>query len=249
MMKAVASLLFLLVACSAPAVVNVFIQDSNSVAWVKYQCTAGEIVRAFALDVTVDKGRILAISDFLRGPSTAGNTGYGIFPASFRDHLTVGPGNSVNWNVAEYTPLAVPGDHPGGTQAGLGSSGVTLEFGGLWEPATPAAIPGTAGTLCSLTISEQATVSVSANAARGGVVSTNPAVVLSPTFTSAVVHPPLPTLTGFSVTNGVVRVTFSWGELQTAGSISGPWTGTGNTNGLFTELTGSSNKFYRVRGP
>ena len=248
-MKTLASLLFLLVAFSAPAGVNVFIQDSNSVAWVKYQCTAGEIIQAFALDVTVDKGRILAVSDFLRGPSTAGNTGYGIFPASFRDHLTVGPGNSVNWNVAAYTPLAVPGDNPGGTQAGLGSPGVTLEFGGLWDVATPSAIPGASGTLCALTISEQATVSVSANAARGGVVSTNPAVVLSPSFTSAVVHPPLPAITGFSVTNGVVQVTFSWGELQTAGSISGPWTSTGNTNGLLTELTGDSNKFYRVRGP
>ena len=44
-------------------------------------------------------------------------------------------------------------------------------------------------------------------------------------------------------------MTFSWGELQAAGRISGPWTGTGNTNGLFTEATGNSNKFYRVRGP
>jgi hypothetical protein len=248
-MKVLASLLFLLAACSAPAEVNVFIQDSNSVAWVKYTCTAGEIVRAFALDVTVDHGRILAVSDFLRGPSTAGNTGYGVFPASFRDHLTVGPGNSVNWNVAAYTPLAVPDDNPGGTQAGLGTSGVTLEFGGLWEVAVPDAIPGASGTLCSLTISEQATVSVSANAARGGVVATDPAVVLSPNFASAVVHPPLPAITGFSVSNDAARVTFSWGELQTAGSISGPWNGTGTTNGLFTEPTVGSNRFYRVRGP
>ena len=249
MLTALASLFFLLVASSAPAVVNVFIQDSNSVAWVKYQCTAGENVRAFALDVTVDKGRILAVSDFLRGPSTAGNTGYGIFPASFRDHLTVGPGNGVNWDVAAYTPLAVPGDNPGGTQAGLGSSGVTLEFGGLWDVAAPDAIPGASGTLCSLTTSEQATVSVSANAARGGVVATDPTVVLSPTFTSAVVHPPLPAITDFSVSNGAARVTFSWGELQTAGHIAGPWTGTGTTNGLFTEPAVSSSRFYRVRGP
>jgi hypothetical protein len=248
-MKPLASLLFLLVPFSAPAGVHLFIEDSNSVAWVKYQCTAGEMVRAFALDVTVDKGRILAVSDFLRGPSTASHTGYGIFPASFRDHLTVGPDHSVNWDVAAYTPLAVPGDNPGGTQAGLGSPGVTLEFGGLWEPAPAAAVPGATGTLCSLTISEQATVSVSANAARGGVVSTDPAVVLDPTFTSAVVHPPLPAITGFSLSNQEVRVTFSWGELQTAGSLFGPWISTGNTNGLFTESTGNSNKFYQVRGP
>jgi hypothetical protein len=37
--------------------------------------------------------------------------------------------------------------------------------------------------------------------------------------------------------------------LQTAGSISGPWTSAGITNGVFTEATGNSNKFYRVRGP
>jgi hypothetical protein len=248
--RVVGGVLFSLLMVSASAEVRVFIQDSNSLAWVKYECTAGEVVRAFALDVTLDKGRIIGITNFLRGPGTAGNPGYGIFPASFRDHLTVGPGTSVNWNVPGYTPLAVVSDNPGGTQPGLGSAGVTLEFGGLWDPADPAAVPAETGTLCSLSISEQATVSVAANAARGGVVSTNPAVILTPTFAGAVVHPPVPVITGLSLTNGVLSVTFAGGELEKAAAISGQWTGTGNTSGQYTEsVAGNTNRFYRVRGP
>ena len=244
------AMLWLLLVAPAPAEVRVFIQESNALAWVRYECTAGEVVRAFALDVTVDKGRIVGISNFLRGPSTAGNSGYGIYPASFRDHLTVGPGTNVNWDVAEYTPLAVVADNPGGTQPGLGSAGVTLEFGGLWDPTDPAAVPGPTGTLCSVSISEQATVSVAANGARGGVVSTNPAVVLTPTFTGAVVQPPMPVITGLTLTNGVLQVTFAGGELETAPTVLGSWTGTGNSSGQHSEsVAGNTNKFYRVRGP
>ena len=74
---------------SAPATVRVFVQESNSVAWVNYECTAGEVIRAFAVDVTVDKGRIISISDFLRGPSTAAKPGYGVFPAERRGKNTI----------------------------------------------------------------------------------------------------------------------------------------------------------------
>lgn len=243
-------LAFCLLMASASAEVRVFIQESNSLAWVKYECTAGEVVRAFALDVTVDNGHIVGISDFLRGPSTAANPGYGIFPASFRDHLTVGPETNVNWNVPEYTPLAAAADNPGGTQPGLNSAGVTLEFGGLWDPAEPAAIPGATGTLCALQISEAATVSVAANAARGGVVSTNPAVILTPIFTGAMVHPAVPVVTGISLEDGILSVSFAGGELETAPTVLGDWTGTGNTTGEHSEpIAGGTNKFYRVRSP
>lgn len=243
-------IVFGLLLASASAEVRVFIQDSNSLAWVRYECTAGEVVRAFALDVTVNQGRILGVSNFLRGPSTAAQPGYGIFPASFRDHLAVGPGTNVNWNVAEYTPVASSADNPGGTQPGLNSAGVTLEFGGLWDPAAPAAIPGPTGTLCSLRLSETATVSVRANEARGGVVSTNPAVVLTPTFIGAVVQVPVPAITGLTVSNGILNITFTGGELETAPTVLGTWTGTGNITGEHSEaVAGNTNKFYRVRGP
>jgi len=69
------------------ATVRLFVQDTNGVAWLKYQCTAGAVVRAFALDVTVDQGVIFRVSDFLVGVSKPGAQGYGIFPASFRDGI------------------------------------------------------------------------------------------------------------------------------------------------------------------
>ncbi|MFL7792625.1 MAG: hypothetical protein AB8I69_10835 [Anaerolineae bacterium] len=239
--------LFLLLVATAPAAVNVSVQDSNGVAWIKYECTAGEVIRAFALNVTVDKGRIISIGDFHRGPSTAAEPGYGIFPASFRDHVTVGPGTNVDWNVIAYTPLAVVADDPENTLPGLDSAGVTLEFGGLWSPAVPGAVPGSTGTLCSLRISERASVSVAPNPSRGGVLAANPDVILDLQFTGAVVQPP--EITGLSLTNGLLSVTFAGGELEIAPAISGPWTGTGNTAGQHSEpIAGGTNKFYRVRG-
>jgi len=154
----------------------------------------------------------------------------------------------VNWDVEGYTPLAVVADNPGGTQPGLNTGGVTLEFGGLWDPAEPGAVPGPAGTLCSLRISERATVSVAANSLRGGVVATNPAVTLTPTFSGAVVQPP--EITVATVTNGVLQITFAGGELEAAPTLIGLWVGTGNSSGHHSEpVAGGTNKFYRVRSP
>ena len=51
---------------------------------------------------------------------------------------------------------------------GLGSAGVTLELGALWDPLVPEAIPEPAGTLCALHLSEADQVSLAANASRGG---------------------------------------------------------------------------------
>jgi hypothetical protein len=56
-----------------------------------------------------------------------------------------------------------------------------------------------------------------------------------------------PQISGLSLTNGVLRVTFAGGQLETAPAISGPWTGTGNTSGEHSEsIAGGTNKFYRV---
>src|SRR2546430_10405530 len=82
--------------------VRVFVQDTNGVAWLKYQCTAGEVVRAFALNVTVDNGQIFDISDFVVGPSLSTSKGYGIFPASFRDHAIVNSGTNVSYDLTQY---------------------------------------------------------------------------------------------------------------------------------------------------
>src|SRR5437016_931117 len=147
---------------SATASVRVFVQDLNGIAWIKYQCTAGEVVRAFALDVTVDRGIIFRVSDFTVGSSRPGAAGYGIFPAAFRDHATVNSGTNVTFDLSQYSPAAVVSDYPSDTLPGLYSSGITLELGSLWDPSLLTAIPGTNGTLCALHLSRAANVSVAA---------------------------------------------------------------------------------------
>jgi hypothetical protein len=235
--------LFLLVP-SAPAIVRVFVQPTNGLAYINYECTAGEVVRAFALDVTVDRGQILGITNYFRGPSTASAQGYGIFPASFRDHITVSSGSNANWSVSGYSPLAVAADAPGGTMPGLNSSGVTLELGALWDPAVPAAIPPSSGTLCALQISQTATVTVAANLSRSGIVAAPHDIVITPQFTGALVGPAIINTT---LLNGAITILFQGGELESAPALGGPWTGTGNTSGSFAEPVGTSPaKFYRV---
>lgn len=237
-----------LLGLQAKAEVRVFVEEANGLAWIRYECTAGESVRAFPLDVTVDQGRIVGVSDFFRGPGTETARGYGIFPAAFRDHITIGPGTNVNWATDAYSPLAVVADDPAGTQPGLGSGGVTLEFGALWDPADPATQPASEGILCALEISEGATVSVSANESRGGVVSADPDMILAPVFISAFVQPPQ--VTGLSVSDGLLTISFTGGELETAPTISGPWSGTGNSSGQYIGgMADGTNSFYRVRSP
>jgi hypothetical protein len=236
----------LLLIAPARAEVRVFVQNSNGVACINYQCTAGELVRSFALDVSVDRGQIVGISNFWRGPSTATGTGYGIFPASFRDHLT-GYGTNINWNVSGYTPLAVSADLPADTLPGLNSSGVTLEFGGLWDSRVPASIPSPMGTLCVLTLSQPALVSVAPNSSRGGVTGAFPESPINPVFNGALVSA---STISAALQNGSCSVHFTGGELQTAPSPEGPWTGTGNLSGDYTEsIETNQTRFFRVRAP
>jgi hypothetical protein len=234
----------LVVSLCARANVLVFVQATNGLACINYNCTAGEVVRAFALDVAVDRGQILGITNYFRGPCSATAQGYGIFPASFRDNVTVSTGSNATWSVSTYSPLAVPEDNPGGTQSGLNSSAVTLELGALWDPTVPAAFPPSSGTLCALQISQTANVSVTANSARGRIVAAPSDVVITPQFTGALVGP---AVIKTSLSNGMMTILFQGGELESAPTLGGPWTGTGNTSGTYTETTGvTAAKFFRV---
>jgi hypothetical protein len=166
-----------MMAVSASAAVRIIVEDMGGMAAVKYE-TDGEIVRAFALDVTVDAGVLVGVRDFHRGESTAEKPGYGIFPSAFAAAIEVDPetGEVVDWDVNDYTPEADPCDAPQDTLPGLGTYGVTLEMGALYSPPeddSPNA-PGTEGLLCRLPISEMATVSVKLNKIRGGIVLTDP---------------------------------------------------------------------------
>jgi hypothetical protein len=76
----------------------------------------------------------------------------------------------------------------------------------------------------------------------------DPDMILAPVFESAFVQPP--EVTGLSVSDGLLTITFAGGELETAPAVEGPWTGTGNSSGQFIGPAGNgTNMFYRVRSP
>lgn len=241
-------LLNCLVFASAQAEVRVFVQEDSRAASIKYECTGGEVVRAFALNVSVDRGQIIGVSNYFRGESTPTAQGYGIFPAAFRDFITVGNGTNIDWEVPGYTPLAAVSDRPADTLPGLNSSGVTLEFGGLWDPAVPGAVPPASGTLCNLQLSEAANVSVAANLSRGGIIPSSSDITITPAFTGAFVDPAFPAITGLTLNNGVITINFVGGELVSAETLGSGWVGTGQTNGVYVEPVGQAgSKFFRVR--
>jgi hypothetical protein len=246
-MKGLFLVVLFLANVSARASVMVFVEDINGKAWLKYRCTGGEVVRAFALDVTLNHGVFLGVSDFFRGESTVGSHGYGVFPSSFRDHITISSGTNVDWNVSSYTPIAVVADRPAETLPGLNSSGVTLEMGALWNARIQGASPDPSGILCALQISEPAVVSISANPARGGVVSASPENIIVPIFIPASVDPTA-IINTIMIANGVVNISFRGGELESALKLNGPWAGTGNRSGAYSEALGlADTKFFRVR--
>jgi hypothetical protein len=165
----------LLLASPAMAAVHIIAESNGSTVAIKY-ATDGERVRAFALDIVVNKGKIMGISDFIRGESTAENPGYGIFPGNFGRYITVdaATGEVASWDTNGYTPVADPCDP--GALGGLGTSGITVEMGALYYPtgdSSPNA-PPTSGPLFTLTLSEPANVTVALNEIRGGVVLTDP---------------------------------------------------------------------------
>jgi hypothetical protein len=192
-MKRITVLLTLLmITASANAVVIITVEDVNGLAAIQYECTEGEVVRAFALDVMVDAGTIDGISGFYAGECTLEEQGYGIFPASFRDNIKLDEtGEVVSWDVEGYNPLADVEGCPDGTLAGMGSDGVTLELGGLWAAGDPALVPASSGTLCLLQISDAANVTVTPNLCRRGIVLAQPEIMVveAPQITGGVVDP------------------------------------------------------------
>jgi hypothetical protein len=187
-MKRTALLLVLLMLTgSASATVKIIVEDVNGLAAIKYETTEMEPIRAFALDITVDAGTIDAVSGYVVGESTIEKPGYGIFPASFAQVISIDPntGEVAAWDVNDYTPVA-PAEDPGAL-AGLGAGGITLEMGALYAAEEDA--PGLTGTLCLLQISEAATVSVELNIIRGGIVLTDATIAEGPELGSAIIDP------------------------------------------------------------
>jgi hypothetical protein len=145
---------------------------------VTYSCGAGELVRAFALELTLDNGFVISgIDGYVRGESNSVTPGYGIFPGSFRNVLTP---EDVNWANPDYNPIAST-DDPDAAGTGLGTNKVILEMGSLYVG--DGNKPTSAGTLCRLTVTPkyrgadtngfgpaEATMTFAVNTLRGGVV-------------------------------------------------------------------------------
>ena len=162
MRKMIFALVVVMMAAPAWATIEISIADlGGGQAAINYSGT--ELARAFALDITVDAGTIDAISDFAVGDD---NNGYGIFPANFSRYITVDAtsGEVSDWAVAGYSPVADANDP--GALGGLGTNGITIEMGSLYDAAAPAL----SGQLCILTVSGSCNMFVTANATRGNVV-------------------------------------------------------------------------------
>jgi hypothetical protein len=125
-----------------------------------------ELVRAFALDITVDSGATIDAVAWT-------NPDYDIYPGSI---VIDAGGNVTDWG----SPIASQSDYPGDTLGGLGTSGVTIEMGSLYaQGETP---PAASGNLITLTVSGSPCVTITENVIRGGVVMEDPSVPANPSF-------------------------------------------------------------------
>ncbi len=166
MRKIVSTLAGLFLCGSAWATVTITLTKiTDTKVAINYDATTeSQLVRAFALDVIATDGNIVDISDYYVGDD---NRGYGIFPANFSRYITVNPttGDVESWDDPNYTPVAPP-DTPGAL-GGLGTNGITIEMGSLYDTGAPSKT----GMLCTVTVSEGATkLCVNGNAIRGNIV-------------------------------------------------------------------------------
>jgi hypothetical protein len=200
--------LLLLTKPALAAVKIIVVPEADNKVAINYATTNGEKVRAFAMDVTVAKGTIQAVSDFHVGESTAAHPGYGIFPGSFGRYITVDAttGEVSDWSANLYTPVADAADPC--ALGGLKTNGVTLEMGALYFPATDNSLnaPLSSGTLCKLTISEQTTVTVTRNLIRASAVKDGKVVGGIVLTDGSVVDPNLAEATGVSTLVGTGKV-------------------------------------------
>lgn len=179
MRKMILALVVVLIAAPAWGAVTITLTDEgNGVVAIGYDSTGeAELVRAFALDISVTDGTITDVTDYVVGDD---NGGYGIFPANFSRFITVDgqTGEVADWGVAGYSPVADANDT--GAAGALGTSAITIEMGSLYDTQAPAKT----GLLCKVVLDGGAEICVTPNAVRGGIVledATQAAIAADPT--------------------------------------------------------------------
>jgi hypothetical protein len=212
----------LIIAAPVLATVSVTATDKGSgVVEVKYNCSAAEKVRAFALDITVDNGSVINnIRDFNRGESKKPGGGYGIFPGKFA--ALINPA-SPNWADTNYNPVAPVGDP--NAKSGLGTNAITVELGTLYVDVNS---PGTSGLLFRLDVNgngaTDCNLSIALNSTRGSIVLEDATLA------------PSPVLTGTKVTFPPSCVTPTNEVGAAKATAEGVWTGQGFTLGAATAV-------------
>ncbi len=196
MKKIVLGILVLMLAAPAMAIQDVdfvAVHDGAGVVAIYYDSNTppGPLPRAFALDVTVDNGTILSLSDL--------SLKYWVYPGSI-DINDAGEVNDVGTPVADYNDL------PSDTEFGLGTSGITLEMGSLYVGGPNA--PDPCALLIKVMVSTDCNLTLAGNVGRGktvmegaaqGVTNLPISILVSP------VEPPTFTISG-NVASGAAPI-------------------------------------------
>jgi len=162
MKRSLVLIMALLLATPALGTVDITCTDAGSGRLsISYNAsTETELVRAFALDITIDAGATFAAIDSNSFTAGQGNV-YGIFPGSI---------DLTDPNTPVYGDPIAPSSDPGAAGTGIGTNRVIIEMGSLYEPNLSG--PGTSGTLCTFQLEgdTDCNVVIVAESTRGGVV-------------------------------------------------------------------------------
>ena len=123
------------------------------------------LVAGIAINASVDVGTIDDVTGFMAdGVSTAASPGFGIFMGNIEFEV-VGEETQISAVGTPVAPATAP-DAPGQ----LGTSAIVLEFGSLFDVAVPGDAADATTTLCTVHVSEAATLTVTLeDITRGGI--------------------------------------------------------------------------------
>jgi hypothetical protein len=130
------------------------------------------LVRAFALNISADNDtNIVAILDDAENAAYYQWQPYNIYPGQVVIEVNATSGKAEI--VDQGSPAADPCEYPGtGTLPGLGTDGITIEMGSLYEKGEESP-PAAAGNLVTFVVNNDCNITVTVNTARGGVVLEN----------------------------------------------------------------------------
>jgi hypothetical protein len=173
MKKLMLVLAVVLMAVPAMAAVTITATDAGScTAAINYTST-GTLPRAFALDITVSGGAVIT------GVDVAGAQPFNIYMGTIQIDAT-GVVTSAGTPVAPATAT--------GALGGIGTSGITIEMGSLYDAAAIPVVgrPAASGLLIKVTVDQSCTISLASNTVRGNVVLED-ATVVAPTLVGAAI--------------------------------------------------------------